>query len=219
MDTDPLPELPAEVKQHMTRYKAPPGLERRIRHMLLDEEARRPGLAQRLSQLLMRWTPVGASFAFGALMAVGVMTWHDTAITEREIEEEVVSSHVRSLMANHLTDVASTDRHTVKPWFTGKLDYAPPVVDLAQEGFPLVGGRLDYLQGRPVAALVYHRRGHVINVFVLSAGDARGRAMNPKAYRGFQLAEWEGGGMRYWAVSDVAREEMTQFVAAMKAAQ
>lgn len=219
MPTEPMNELPAEWRQHLTRYKAPPGLQRRIRHML-QEEASRPRLAQRLFAALARWMPAAASFACGALVAVGAMTWRDTGIAENGIEQEVVASHVRSLMVDHLTDVASTDRHTVKPWFTGKLDYAPPVVDLSQEGFPLVGGRLDYLQGRPVAALVYRRHGHTINVFVLSGSEARAPAMSPTAaYRGFQLAEWDSGGMRFWAVSDVTRDEMMQFVAAMKAAQ
>jgi anti-sigma factor RsiW len=216
MDTDPMAELPADLKQNMTRYKAPPGLERRIRH-ILAQESRGPGLLERMRASWTRWVPVGASFACGVLVAVGVVTYREPG-DEEQVDQQVVASHVRSLMASHITDVASTDQHTVKPWFTGKLDYAPPVVDLAQEGFPLVGGRLDYLQDRPVAALVYHRRGHTINVFVLPAHAAKSRAPNVAVRHGYQVAEWERAGMRFWAVSDISREEMATFTAAMKSA-
>ena len=216
MDTDPMAELPADLKQNMTRYKAPPGLERRIRH-ILAQESRGPSLLERMRASWTRWVPIGASFACGVLVACRCVTYREPG-DEEQVDQQVVASHVRSLMASHLTDVASTDQHTVKPWFTGKLDYAPPVVDLAQEGFPLVGGRLDYLQDRPVAALVYHRRGHTINVFVLPAREAKSRASNVTVRHGYQVAEWERAGMRFWAVSDVSREEMATFTAAMKAA-
>ena len=217
MDTDPA-ELPADVKQNMTRYKAPPGLERRIRHGLRAEGSRGLGWFERVRASWKAWLPVGASFACGALFAVAVMANFYGANEEDAIEQQVVAGHVRSLMVGHLTDVASTDQHTVKPWFTGKLDFAPPVVDLAQQGFPLAGGRLDYLQERAVAALVYRRRGHTINVFVLPAGDARTRMSATTAHHGFQLFEWESAGMHFWAVSDVSRDDMAQFVAAFKAA-
>lgn len=217
MDDPPMAELPAELKQNMTRYKAPPGLERRIRHMV-SQEAPTRGLIERLRTSWMQWVPVGASFACGALLAVSVMTYRGAATGEDEIEQQVVASHVRSLMASHLTDVASTDQHTVKPWFTGKLDFAPPVVDLAQEGFPLVGGRLDYLQDQAVAALVYRRRGHTINVFVLPARDGAQASVSPGVHHGYQLAQWEQSGMRFWAVSDISRDEMSRFTTALKAA-
>jgi anti-sigma factor RsiW len=216
MDTDPMAELPADLKQNMTRYKAPPGLERRIRH-ILAQESRGPSLLERMRASWARWVPIGASFACGVLVAFGVVTYREPG-DEEQVDQQVVASHVRSLMASHLTDVASTDQHTVKPWFTGKLDYAPPVVDLAQEGFPLIGGRLDYLQDRPVAALVYHRRGHTINVFVLPAHEAQSTASNVTVRHGYQVAEWERAGMRFWAVSDISREEMATFTAAMKVA-
>jgi len=218
MEDRPMPELPAALKQNMTRYKAPPGLERRIRHMAA-QQARGPGLLERIRANWMQWVPVGASFACGALLAVTVVTWHGAGGADDEMERQVVASHVRSLMADHLTDVASTDQHTVKPWFTGKLDYAPPVVDLAQEGFPLVGGRLDYIGDRAVAALVYRRRGHTINLFVLPASDAARSSKSPAALHGFQVAEWEQSGMRFWAVSDVSPGEVSKFVALLKAAQ
>jgi anti-sigma factor RsiW len=217
MDTDPMAELPANIKQHMTRYKAPPGLERRIRHMLA-QETRGPSLLDRLRANARQWLPVGVSFACGLLVAVSVVTYRGDPRGEADVERQVVSAHVRSLLADHLMDVASTDQHTVKPWFTGKLDFAPPVIDLAATGFPLVGGRLDYLNDRAVAALVYRRRGHVINVFVMPAPDARPIAAVATTHQGFHISEWQSGGMRFWAVSDLAREELAAFAQAMRAA-
>ena len=132
------------------------------------------------------------------------------------VAQEVVSSHVRALMGEHLFDVRSTDQHTVKPWFLGKLDFSPPVTDLAQVGFPLTGGRLDYLAGRPVAALVYARGRHTINVFVWpDASDGIG-ASEARAIRGFHVRHWAHGGMSYWAVSDVNDADLDQFVRALQ---
>jgi anti-sigma factor RsiW len=216
MDTDPMAELPADVKQHMTRYKAPPGLERRIRHMIA-QESRSPSWLDRLRGNFASGWPMAASFACGLLVAVLATTLIGTARNDDEFEQQLVSAHVRSLMPNHLMDVVSTDRHTVKPWFTGKLDFSPPVVDLAGEGFPLVGGRLDYLQDRAVAVLVYQRRGHVINVFVMPARDDRGTALASAMRHGYQVAEWQKAGMRLWAVSDLGRDELDQFAQTLKA--
>jgi len=129
--------------------------------------------------------------------------------------DQVVDGHVRSLMADHLFDVQSTDQHTVKPWFLGKVDFAPPVVDLSSSGFPLVGGRLDYLSGQPVAALVYQRQKHTINVFVSpeKSGDA---ADLVRSARGFHVHHWDREGMSFWAVSDLNDAELTQFVRALQ---
>jgi len=132
------------------------------------------------------------------------------------VAQEVVSSHVRALMGEHLFDVRSTDQHTVKPWFLGKLDFSPPVNDLAQAGFPLTGGRLDYVAGRPVAALVYMRGQHTINLFVWPEASDAIRSSDAQAIRGFHVRHWTDGSMSYWAVSDVNDADLDQFVHALQ---
>jgi anti-sigma factor RsiW len=153
-------------------------------------------------------------FAWAGAAAVVAAAWIAVvrlpANAEQAMATEVVSSHVRSMMASHLTDVTSTDQHTVKPWFDGKVDFAPPVTDLAAQGFPLLGGRLDYLGGHPVAALVYGRRKHVINLFVWpQSGDRPPREVT---LRGYHTVHGVKNGMEYWAVSDVNPQDLELLV-------
>jgi anti-sigma factor RsiW len=150
-------------------------------------------------------------------VAAGMTLWRPASSRGDAIADEVVNSHVRSLMANHLFDVQSTDLHTVKPWFLGKLDFSPPVVDLASNGFPLVGGRLDYVGGRPVAALVYQRQKHTINVFVFPEGADSSTRDVVLAVRGFNLRHWIHNGMSFWAVSDLNSAELGEFTSALHA--
>jgi anti-sigma factor RsiW len=130
--------------------------------------------------------------------------------------ETVVESHVRALMGEHLFDVRSTDQHTVKPWFLGKVDFSPPVEDLAAIGFPLTGGRLDYIAGRPAAALVYTRGQHTINLFIWPEESTGASSMKGRSIRGFHVRHWMGGGMSFWAVSDLNDVELDQFARALR---
>ncbi|MGC2520358.1 MAG: anti-sigma factor, partial [Burkholderiales bacterium] len=145
---------------------------------------------------------------------VALLTWVLAAALLRPGEEErlaqdVLASHVRSTLGNHLIDVASSDQHTVKPWLSGKLNFSPPVMDLSGQGFELAGGRLDYVAERPVAVLVYKRRQHVVDVFVWpAAGDSARRSASQ---RGFNLVHFARGGMNYWAVSDLDANELADF--------
>lgn len=142
---------------------------------------------------------LAASLAILALPATG---------EQAMIDQQLVSSHVRSLQPGHLTDVQTTNQHIVKPWFNGKIDFAPPVPELADKGFPLAGGRLDSIDGKTVAAIVYHRRLHTVNLFVW---PAKASAARVSVEDGFALAEWSEDGLRFAAVSDIPRQELQQF--------
>jgi anti-sigma factor RsiW len=157
--------------------------------------------------------PAVFSGVAAALVIVGSVLFFTTLRSPHAQVAELVDSHVRSLEANHLLDVESTDQHTVKPWFAGRIDFSPPVVDLAAEGFPLIGGRLDYLDQRKVAALIYRRNKHVINVFIWPGAGSPAKDFR----QGFNLIGFQCKGMTCWAVSDVNSTELQQFVELFKA--
>ncbi len=157
-------------------------------------------------------------FAAGAVLSGAVAASLMLAVFREDGEQllagDVVTAHLRSLQPGHLTDVQTSDQHTVKPWFNGKLDIAPPVIDLTAQGFTLIGGRLDDLNGAPAAAIVYQRRKHVINLFVAPAqGAAAGDSpVADSTIQGFNVRHWRAGGLDYWAVSDLAADELDDFV-------
>src|SRR5580692_2035610 len=137
---------------------------------------------------------------------------------QQTIANEVVSAHIRSLQAGHLIDVETSDQHTVKPWFNGKVDVAPPVVDLTAQGFTLLGGRLDYIDGEPVASVVYRRRKHVINLFVAQRLGAKDAGTKIRTVQGYNVRHWSEQGLDFWAVSDLAADELAEFVQKISAA-
>jgi anti-sigma factor RsiW len=193
------------VAQGPLRFTPPPDLYGAIRSSL--RAAERAGAPRRLP---WRWLALAASVALVSLATWWAFRVGLPAAGER-LTREVAANHVRSLMEKHLLDVESSDRHTVKPWFLGKLNFAPPVPDLADQGFPLVGGRLDYLDDRVVAALVYRRRQHVINLFVWPSAPGADAAARPGEWQGYHLAHWSAGGMTFWAVSDLNAQELHEF--------
>ncbi len=149
--------------------------------------------------------------AVSALAATGLIAIVLRNDEEQRIAAEIVSAHLRSLQAGHLTDVVSTDQHTVKPWFNGKLDVAPPVIDLTAQGFTLIGGRLDYVDGRAIGAVVYRRRQHVINLFVAQTSSTERQAARTETIQGFNIRRWRDHDLTYWAISDLNADELNEF--------
>jgi anti-sigma factor RsiW len=200
-------------------YAAPASLRNRIQASLDPLTATRsPDQASLWHGLqIWRWAAAFAVLAVCSVTAWQLLPSLHAPSSHQRIAAEVFASHVPSLEANHLMDVVSTDQHTVKPWFDGKLDFSPPVEDLASDGFPLIGGRLDYLGGREVAALVYQRRKHFINLFVWP--DASGSNAPPamESQQGYNLTRWSRGGFHFWAASDVSAPDLAEFVQLLEA--
>src|SRR5215475_5270274 len=190
------------VANSQPAYRVPSRLRKNVRAALRREAKTR---------ILSPWV-VFATGAACAFIVLGAVLFQTTRVSRNNsLVNEVVADHVRSLLATHLVDVASSDQHTVKPWFDGKIDFAPDVHDFAANGFPLVGGRLDYLDGKSVVALVYHRNKHPINLFITPAIGSRDSSPVSFTRRGYNLLSWVHRDMRYWAVSDLNETELKQF--------
>jgi len=212
--------LRAALQRSSLAYAAPEGLRERVQaslHASAPAPAGTPVEAPKRVNVwnafqFLRWAGAFAVLALCTVIAWQLLPGLRAPSSEQRLAAEVLTSHVRSLEANHLMDVVSTDQHTVKPWFDGKLDFSPPVEDLASDSFPLVGGRLDYLEGRQVAALIYQRRKHFINVFVWPDSAAVNSTQIITPQQGYNMTRWSRGGFQFWAVSDVGSADLAEFV-------
>ncbi len=205
--------LRGRLRSGGARYVAPEGLRSRIVAKLAAEtvDARPKSAARRIRRGVLPWAFGGSMAAVAAALAFVVVI----RLPMQGIAEELVADHVRSTLVTHLTDVETSDRHVVKPWFAGKVDFAPPVLELSDIGFPLVGGRLDYVRGRTVAAIVYRRRQHIINVFVWPVSGVTEPMAASLRRDGYNLTGWRRGGLQFWAVSDVDAGDLQQLKQAL----
>jgi anti-sigma factor RsiW len=193
------------------RYKAPNSLRLRVEAALPKTTAAAPS-----RRAVLRGFALGSGVS--AIAATGLVALVLRNDDQERIMSEIVSAHLRSLQAGHLTDVLSTDQHTVKPWFNGRLDVAPPVIDLTAQGFTLIGGRLDYVDARPIGAVIYKRRAHVINLFVAQTSNIRRRAARTETFQGYNIRHWSDRGLNFWAISDIGADELAEFSEKFEAA-
>jgi anti-sigma factor RsiW len=206
-------ELGALLDNPQLRFEVPDSLLGKVQSVL---PAARPDVKQRSDvRFAIPWFTVPLALAATIAVILGLFFLNQGGMFDRSrgnaLAQDVISSHVRSLLATHLLDVPSTDQHTVKPWFDGKLKFSPPVRDFANQGFRLIGGRLDYINGREVAALVYQRRLHIINLFIWPLESGRTTAAETFAENGYNVLHWERDGFTFWAVSDVNVEDLRAF--------
>ena len=192
-------EVKAALREAPLSYRAPASLVERIDAALAEAAA-----PPRRRFVVESWVMSGAVGALAAGFAA--FAFLPTGVG---LESQLVDAQVRSLEVQHLVDVPTSDRHVVKPWFNGKVDFAPPVVDLLQKGYPLVGGRLDHIAGRDVAAIVFHRRAHVINLFVWKGEGPAAPTLERR--QGYSLVHWGANGLNYWAVSDIDSADLMNF--------
>jgi len=210
--------LRSAFKDGSLYHSAPAGLEKRVRSSLRREAKSEVGRRS----FAWRWLPIGA--ALGLVLLMAFVIWRAAPGLRPSGDEllahEIVSNHVRSLqLESHRTDVISSDQHTVKPWFDGKLDFAPPVKDYSSQGFPLTGGRLEYLNNRAVAALIYQRQKHYINLYIWPAEQRNATSELATKRQGYNLLHWTNSGMTYWAISDLNGVELHEFARLVQEAQ
>jgi anti-sigma factor RsiW len=220
-----LRELRESVRAHAAYHSAPDAVRRRMATLMDSPQAssqaqRRPTPAHNTSlgewvQRWLGWRPLAASLSFAAVLAVAVNVVRIQSSNDERLTDDVVASHVRSTLGQHLVDVASSDHHTVKPFLSAKLGFSPPVEELQVPGSVFLGGRIDYLDGRPVAALVYKQGEHVVNSFVWPSAASDSKPIL-STERGFRTAHWSHNGMAHWVISDVNSEEFQAIVGAVQ---
>jgi len=205
--------LRAAVAGGSLYFNVPKGLEKRVRSAVRQASRAEARAEGRHRPWNWNWPTILYPIAAAALVLIIAQPIIMGRSGQNRLIEEIVSAHVRSVMADtsHLTDVSSSDRHTVKPWFTGKLPFSPPVTDLSAQGFPLIGGRLDYVGDRPVAALVYQRRQHWINLFIWPLTRDTKSGEEVWTQKGYHIIHWTEGSMACWAVSDVSLGDLRLF--------
>ena len=210
--------LGSALRDRLEYHTAPLALHRAVRNELARTVAASSEGASVVRRVPPAWMRMAASFILVAGLS-SALTYYGTPRDGDLIPNEIFASHVRGVQSgDRLVDVVSSDRHTVKPWLDAKLDFAAPVKDLASEGYPLVGGRVDYIDGHTVAALVYHSRKHVITLFIWPS-DGQVKPLATSARRGDSLAQWSDGTMTYWAISDVAAPDLVDFAKRFQAAE
>jgi anti-sigma factor RsiW len=202
-----LQSLKKSLKQDALYFTAPDALRQRIKSELPSPP--RP-IPERRSWD-WNWLTTMMSGLAAACLALLLTVTLTGRSSEQPLAQEVVSSHIRSLMANHVMDVVSTDQHTVKPWFNGKLDFSPTVKNLAGQEFPLIGGRLDYIGGHSVAALIFQRHKHIINLFIWPTKENDSKPASSASLQGYNVIHWSETGMTFWAVSDLNEKELIEF--------
>jgi len=209
--TAELAQARALIERGQLYQKMPQEVRRRLTAQLA---AARPRASPPRLRVVRQWWRSAASFGLGATCAAAVAL---LVVLPRgpDLAEQIVAGHIRALQPGHLADVTSTDQHTVKPWFDGRVDFAPPVKDLAAARFPLSGGRLDYAGNRPVAALVYQRDKHIIDLFTWP-GDAGLNAPEIGQRQGYNFVHWSQDGMVLWAVSDLEASQLREFAEAWR---
>jgi anti-sigma factor RsiW len=198
--------LQAQRKAAPRYFKAPGALRERVRSSLRQRHV------AHLPHIPWRWVAAAACVVLSIGLGFLLAHFAFTASVNERLTQEVAAAHIRSLQEGHIVDVRNADNHKVKPWFNGKLDFSPPTTDLKQHGFPLVGGRLDYVDGRPVAALVYGRREHLINVFVWPDSGSEPGEIRQETRQGYHVVHWSKAGMSYWVVSDLNPAELNEMV-------
>jgi anti-sigma factor RsiW len=201
-------DLKKALKQEALFFTAPTELRRRVQAELRSQVETK----SRWSFWNWNWLTTATTSVATACLALLLTVTLNRPSAQQRLTQEIASSHIRSLMPGHLLDVVSTDQHTVKPWFNGRVDFSPPVKDLAAQEFPLIGGRLDYIGGRSVAALVFQRHKHVINLFIWPANEKDSKPAASASIQGYNAIHWTNAGMAFWTVSDLNEKELMEFV-------